>query len=113
VKCLNLVVCLLVACGGSQSGDHRSVSSPPPGNPDIAAVQPSGNVSCAQEIALECPSGVDGCLKGLTSVHICVSQTAQAGPSCSQEIALSCASGEVDACTLSPTVATTHVCVQR
>ena len=111
MKRLGLLL-FIVACGGASSND-RSVSSPPPGSPDIAATAPAGDVPCSQEVALECPTGVDGCLKSLTSVHICVSQTAQAGPSCSQEIALSCGPGEVDACTLSPTVATVHVCVQR
>ena len=112
---ITLVFCsLAIACGGAQSSkpDIAQTSSE---NPDlsVASPSPSPGVSCSQEIALECPNGVDGCSTGKTSVHACVSVTAQAGPSCSQEIALECSPGEIDACLMSPPAAANHICVRR
>jgi hypothetical protein len=70
-------------------------------------------VPCAQEVALDCPGGVDGCLDQRTTVHACVATTAQPGPSCSQEIALECPAGEIDACLATPPAAANHLCIQR
>jgi hypothetical protein len=105
---------ILLACA---SNPNTPVSSPSSnasgGSPDIAQVSSGGGVPCAQEIALDCPSGVDGCLNGQTSMHVCVAASAHAGPSCSQEVALECSAGEVDACTLSPAAAPNHICVRQ
>ena len=112
----SLLLCAFaIACGGGQKASNPDIAEvPSPGNPDIAQTSPaSSGVSCAQEVALECPNGVDGCTTGKTSVHACVSTTAQAGPSCSQEIALECPAGEIDACLLSPPAATNHICIRR
>ncbi len=110
-----LLFCSFVlACGGGQKAGSPDIAQTSSGSPDIAQTSsPGGGVSCAQEIALECPNGVDGCSTGKTSVHVCVSVTAQAGPSCSQEIALECPVGETDACLISPPVAANHICVRR
>ncbi len=54
---------------------------------------------------------LEGCVKGLTTVHVCVASSAQAGTSCAPKVALVCPSAETDACTVS--AATTHVCVQH
>ena len=102
----------LLACGGGQKASSPDIAQTSSGSPDIAQTSSPG-VSCTQEIALECPNGVDGCSTGKTSVHVCVSVTAQAGPSCSQEIALECPAGETDACLVSPPVAANHICVRR
>jgi hypothetical protein len=104
----------MLACASSPNAPVSSpTSNASAGSPDIAQVSSGGTVPCSQEIALECASGVDGCLNNQTSVHVCVSASATAGPSCSQEIALECPSGEVDACTLSPAAAANHICVRR
>jgi hypothetical protein len=108
-----LVPLILLACA---SKPNQSVSSPASnsgGSPDIAQISSPGAAPCSQEMALDCPGGVDGCIKGQTSVHVCVSTTAQAGPSCSQEIALECSPGEQDACLMSPAPAANHICVRN
>jgi len=117
-----VVVSLSVWALGCASNPKSQAASP--GSPDIAQVSSgdgspdiaqtsSGSVPCSQEIALDCPGGMDGCLKNQTSVHVCVASNAQPGPSCSQDIALACGPGEVDACTLSPAPAAQHICVRQ
>jgi hypothetical protein len=109
-----LLTSLLLACGGGQSASRPDIAQTSSGSPDVAVSSPSSpGVSCAQEIALDCPNGVDGCTTGKTTVHVCVSQTAQAGPSCSQEVALECPDGEIDACLVTPPAAANHICVRR
>jgi len=113
-----ILACVLAACGGSAPEPAQPAQSE---NPDLAVASPSpsapssssSSVPCAQEIALDCPGGVDGCTTGATTVHACVSSAAKAGPSCSQEIALVCPSGEIDACLVSPPAAQHHICIRR
>jgi hypothetical protein len=114
MKNISILVITLAALGCASSSKDRSVSNAS-SNPDIAQTSSpsSGGVSCSQEVALDCPNGIDGCAKNQTTVHVCVSTTAQAGPSCAQEIALECPAGEVDACLLTPAPSAQHLCVRR
>lgn len=110
----HLAVLLFVfGCATTQPSPDQSVSNA--SSPDIAQTsQPtSAGVPCSQEIARECSSGVDGCLRNLTTTHVCVSANAKTGASCSQEVAMQCGPGEIDACLLSPAPATHHICVVR
>ncbi len=105
------LVLLVLGCAASP---NQSVASPASSDHDLAVASPSGSgPSCAQDLALVCADGVDGCVGNRTTVHVCVAATATAGPSCSQEIALECPDGETDGCLLSPAVSTAHICVRR
>lgn len=62
----------------------------------------------------QCPEGMrDGCTGAITTVHACVASDAAAGPACSVEVSRQCPEGQVDACSLTPAIATAHVCVLR
>ncbi len=102
---------LAVGCAASP---NRSVSSPAESDPSNASVSSptAAAAECSQDVALDCADGIDGCIQNRTTVHVCVATTASAGPSCSQELALECPPEETDACLMTPTKATNHICVR-
>ncbi len=99
-----VIIAGLAACG--------SKGANAPANPTLDPA-PTGQTStgCAQEISIRCVSGVDGCMDGRTTAHVCVPSDAQAGPPCEQEIALQCPEGQEDACLRQPAVSDKHICV--
>lgn len=102
---LALALALLAACGGS---------SPPaaaPPSPGPAPGEPSSIGGCAKEIAIRCANGVDGCIGGKTTEHVCVPEDATPGPGCELEIAMVCPEGQIDGCLRTPPVSARHVCV--
>jgi hypothetical protein len=104
VKPVSLVLALaLLACGGNKPPGPASA---PPSPGPVAG-------GCAQEIALRCASGVDGCIGGKTTEHVCVPADATPGPPCEQEIAIVCPEGQVDACLQTPRPAANHICIYR
>jgi hypothetical protein len=103
----------LCACGGGNKPDPRS-SPPSPGPAGEPSPGPAGAPAtggCAQEIALRCATGVDGCIGNKTTEHVCVPADARPGPPCEQEIAIVCPDGQEDACLQTPRPATNHICV--
>ncbi|HSJ99922.1 MAG TPA: hypothetical protein VK932_01730 [Kofleriaceae bacterium] len=98
---LALALALLAACGGS---------APPASSPPSTGEPPSTG-GCAQEIAIRCANGVDGCIDGRTTEHVCVPADATLGPSCELEIAMVCPEGQIDGCLRTPPVSARHVCV--
>ncbi len=104
-----VLAAMTVAACGSKSSSPADPASTPSGDPGATT---GGGVPCEQEIAQECDEGhADGCILGVTSVHVCVDATTTAGPPCTQEIMAECEAGHVDACTLTPPAAPTHICV--
>ena len=120
----------IAACGGAQEAPATSYESPagdtpagdtPAGDTPVddtyEAPEPAttdGLVACDVEVALDCRAPlVDGCLKAVTTHHVCVPPDATAGQPCTTEIALTCEGGLVDACLLSAPPAATHVCVEE
>lgn len=103
----------LCACGGGKPpASQASPPSPgPAGAPDPGSAGAPATGGCAQEIALRCATGVDGCVGNLTTEHVCVPVDARPGPPCEQEIAMVCPDGQVDACLQTPRPAANHICV--
>ncbi len=98
-----LVLALLACSGGSK---------PSPSSPPSTGVVPGAPArGCAQEIALRCEHGVDGCVEGKTTEHVCVPPDATPGPPCEQEIAKVCPDGQSDGCLRTPPVSANHICV--
>jgi hypothetical protein len=95
----------LLACGG---GQQPAPSSPPSAGPAPGTPAAGG---CAQEISIRCANGVDGCIGGKTTEHVCVPADATPGPPCEQEIARVCPDGQIDGCLQTPPVSKTHLCV--
>lgn len=110
MKLLTIAMLVALGCGGSKKTDDTTMSG---GGADVA-MKPGGGTPCAQEIALECGTGMaDGCMDGKTTMHACVASDAAAGPSCEQEIAQVCPDGQIDACLQTPASAATHICVVK
>ncbi len=65
----------------------------------------------AQEIAIRCATGVDGCDGGKTTEHVCVPLDATLGPPCEPELALVCPAGQIDGCLRTPRAAARHICI--
>ncbi len=113
---LLLVLSLALAACGSKS---NSETTPPGGGAsgpgsasDVMTGEPAPATAlgCDKEIAAVCGAGAeDGCLAGVTTVHVCVPADVQPGGPCSEEVMLNCASGQFDACTTN--AATNHLCV--
>ncbi|MGE0872005.1 MAG: hypothetical protein AB7P03_25830 [Kofleriaceae bacterium] len=105
-------VAVTAACGASKA-PATSTTSSASGDPAAVASAESPGVPCANDVQLQCTSGVDGCTDNKTTVHVCIAADAVAGPACSQEIALECPDGQIDACLLSPAAGENHICVMK
>ena len=107
MKQLSLLIALaLAAC----SGGNKPAPAQPPGPGADPAAPRNG---CAQEIAIRCMAGVDGCEGNKTTEHICVPADAKVGPPCEQEIALVCPEDQIDGCLRNPRVSANHICVYK
>ncbi len=102
------IVIALAACGG---GQQPAASSPPSPGPGPDPGPPASSGGCAREISIRCANGVDGCIGGKTTEHVCVPADANPGPPCEQEIAMVCPEGQIDGCLRTPAVSARHVCV--
>jgi hypothetical protein len=103
---LALTLALLAACGGSSPP-----AASPPSTGEPAPGEPANIGGCAKEIAIRCANGVDGCIGGKTTEHVCVPDDATPGPSCELELAMVCPEGQIDGCLRTPPVSARHVCV--
>ena len=97
------------ACGSKAPATSTTSSASEPAPTKTA----SAGVPCTDEIALDCPNGVDGCVGGKTTVHVCVAADATPANSCTEENALVCPEGQIDACLQTPQSATNHICVMK
>jgi hypothetical protein len=86
--------------------------TPPNGSaPAGGSAAAPASVGCAAASSLVCAADqVDGCMSGLTTVHLCVAKDAKPGAVCAQP-GTPCPAGQVDACLHDPPQSIHHVCV--
>lgn len=106
-----VVMGALAACASNQKSQQGAIAmeNPGPRPPESQGVS-KPPIPCAQEIAFNCPVGVDGCIGGKTLYHVCVPQELGG---CATPIALACPEGQIDACLLQPPAANGHICVYK